>query len=116
MAELDINAEIAERIMGWIVDRGKRQYCDPLAGSGAWEWLPDFRFVKRDYDLFLEKMKSLGYTITESNNPADLKKRTGPCCTACFSRQGESFQATNGDPRLAVCLAALVAYQLPPHE
>jgi len=32
--------------------------------------------VKRDYDLFLEKMKSLGYTLIKSNNPADLKKET----------------------------------------
>ncbi len=88
MAELDINAEIAEPIMGWIVDRGRRQYCDPLDGSGAWEWLPDFHFVKRDYDAFLEKMKSLGYTLTESETPPDLKKEAGFCCTACFTRAG----------------------------
>jgi len=88
MPELDINAEIAERIMGWIVDRGKRQYCDRFDRSRAWDWLPDFRFVKRDYDSFLEEMKSLGYTLTESKTSPDLKKGTGFCCTACFTRAG----------------------------
>lgn len=116
MAELDINAEIAERIMGWTVDRDTRHYRDPFASSGGWDWLPDFRFVKQDYNWLLEKMKCLGYALTESQNPPDVKKKIGPCCAACFTRQGESFQATHGDARLAVCLAALAAHGLPTHE
>src|SRR5260370_41623639 len=106
--EIKINAEIAERIMGSEF-RAEGIYWDPK--HQELKELPEF--LMRDNGLLRETMKSRGYELNVTENPTDLKKGTGKTFTASFGRPNESFQTTQSDERLAVCVAALKAYGFP---
>lgn len=108
MAELDFNVAIAENVMGWIVDRETRCYCEPDRPE-VWAWLPDFRFVDADYQMFLQKMKSLGYLLTLGPNPSEESEGTKPYFAACFSGYGQRFPVSAHDARRAVLISALLA-------
>ena len=107
----DINAEIAERIMGWEVDRKERLYRHPQRQQGVFEGLPDF--LQRDHESLRQTMKSRGYKLTVTEKPLNLKENIGRMFTARYSHQNGSFQTTQPDERLAVCVAALKAYGFP---
>jgi hypothetical protein len=108
---MDLNAEIAERIMGWEVHRTERTYRDPTQQLGFLERLPDF--LLGDQELLRQRMKTLGYELTVTENPPDIPKGMGKTFTASFSRKTESFQITESGENLAVCVAALKAYGFP---
>jgi hypothetical protein len=105
---MDMNAEIAEKIMGWEVYRAERTYRDPKQlDHGVLEKLPDF--LMREHGLLRETMKSRGYELTVIENPTDFKEGRGKTFTASFSRPNESSETTQPDERQAVCVAALKA-------
>ena len=106
MTFYNINAEIAEKIMGWRVDRTEQRYHDPNQQAGFWEALPDF-LLPRDNELLRQTMKSRGYELTVTDTPPDVTNKKGRTFTASCSRQGKNFQATQSNEQLAVCLAAL---------
>jgi hypothetical protein len=117
----DINKEIAERIMGWEVftmaeGPGGRFYRDAM--QGAIDKLPDFVLLQKDYELLRQTMVKRGYDLTVTENAPDIKNNVGRTFTATYRRQSESFQGTQGDEKIAVCVAALKAYglQLPSDE
>jgi hypothetical protein len=106
---MDINAEVGEKVFGWEVDRAERLCRDPKEqGAGFLKKLPDF--LMRDYELLRQTMKDRGYELTTTERPTDIQKGMGRMFTASFKSQTGTFQTTQSDERLAVCVAALIAH------
>jgi hypothetical protein len=112
MPTIDINAEIAERVMGWEVDRDQRTYRDPHKDpdAGSPKPLPDFLLSPHAHNSLRETMKNRGFALKITHHPLDWKKSIGKTVTAQFSRHKQSFQATKPEESLAVCVAALKAH------
>jgi len=104
---MDINADIAEKIMEWQVDRAQRLYRDPAQRDGAFKPLPDF--LLRDHELLRQTMRDRGYELVTIGDPPGFR---GKMFTASFRRREESFLTTQPDERQAVCVAALKVYGL----
>jgi hypothetical protein len=109
---MDINAEVAKRIMRWEVltmEPGGRFYRDPeQQGRGAMGKLPDF--LLKDHELLRQTMRDRGYELTIAERPPDLQKGRGRMFMATYTGQGKSVQTTQPDEDLAVCVAALKAH------
>ncbi|MGD0778837.1 MAG: hypothetical protein ABSC05_39175 [Candidatus Solibacter sp.] len=110
----NINAEIAGRIMGWeIADRELGLYRDPKHEKNVVRKLPDFVCLQRAHGLLRQTLQNRCEKLAVTENPTDPEKGVGRTFTASLSRQNNTFQATQSDERLAVCVAALEAYGLP---
>lgn len=107
---MDHNAEIAEKIMGWNVERTSRHYWKPGMPAGAMEPIPDFVFKGKDNQLLRDRMESLGFRLNIVENPVDWVKRIGKTFTARFAKGAAIFEATETAAELAVCIAALKAF------
>jgi hypothetical protein len=115
---MDINAEIAERIMGWEVitmepiEPGGHFYLNPKQQGGeTMGKLPDF--LLKDHELLRQTMKDRGYELTIAERPPDPKKGRGRMFKATYTGQNKSVETTQSDERLAVCVAALKAHGFP---
>lgn len=108
----DYNAEVAERIMGWNVDRSLRQYWDPKNPQEFWDKVPDFVVVGWCQARLRETLQEHGFELTITSTPADFRELRGKTFTAFVSRQNATHHATRTDENLAVCAAALKAYGL----
>lgn len=100
----EINAAIAERILGWEpIDREKGLYQKPGgSGPGPVGPCPDFFFLPGN-QLLREAMSNLGFTLELTTNPVNWEKETGKTFTACFTRGNEAFEETENDENVAVC-------------
>jgi hypothetical protein len=55
-------------------------------------------------------MKNRGFALKITHHPVDWKKSIGKTVTARFSRHNQTFESTETEENLAVCVAALKAH------
>jgi hypothetical protein len=122
---IDINAEIAEKIVGWKVDREQRLYRDLNQPEGVFKTPPDFLARTSDHEFLQKTMKSRGWELNVVRSPtaeeiarnlrdgtADFENQVGQMFTVSYRCGDQSFQTSQSDERTAVCIAALKAYGL----
>jgi hypothetical protein len=106
-----MNAAIATNVFGWSHIAGGL-YTRPGSGGGSAELCPDFR-INPHHERLCKKMEGRGFKLAVSEHPWSLEHNEGKIFTARLTRGSETFEATNADQNIAMCLAVLDAVHCP---